>query len=110
MNRWDIYWADVPFEEDCSQKKSRPVIIAKDNSIYVLVIRITSHETRDNDPYDYLLQEWKYANLEKASVVRIRKIAQLKPDAVHDYIGRIHPADALEIQKCMELYRSERRC
>jgi mRNA-degrading endonuclease toxin of MazEF toxin-antitoxin module len=110
MNRWDIYWADVPFEEDSTQIKSRPVIIAKDNSIYALVIRITSQEARTSDPYDYPLHEWQYANLERPSVVRIRKIAQLKPDAIHDYIGRIHPADALEIQKCMDRFLRERTC
>ena len=31
MKRWDIYWADVPYEEDPSISKKRPVIIAKDN-------------------------------------------------------------------------------
>lgn len=36
MNRWDVYWAEVPFEEDPSQRKTRPVIIANDKVAYVL--------------------------------------------------------------------------
>lgn len=108
MNRWDVYWGDVPFEDDPTQIKRRPVIIAKDCAVYVLILRVTSHEARQNDPYDYTLQEWKYANLETESVVRIRKIAQLRPEHVHEYIGRLHPVDILGIQSRMQRYQEDR--
>lgn len=108
MNRWDVYWADMPFEEDSTQKKRRPVIIAKDSIVYVLTLRVTSHDARQNDPYDYPLQFWQHAGLSKESVVRIRKLAQLKPEDIHEKIGQIHSSDALEIQKRMDQYRQER--
>ena len=50
MNRWDVYWADVPFEEDALQGKRRPVVIASDRTVYVLVLRVTSHAARLDDP------------------------------------------------------------
>lgn len=109
MNRWDIYWADVPFEEDPFQSKRRPVIIARNKVIYALVLRVTSHDVRKDDPYDYPLQEWEYANLSKESVVRIRKIAQIKPEHIHEYIGKLHPVDILEIQEHMRKYQESRR-
>ena len=108
MNRWDVYWADVPFDEDKTQNKRRPVIIAKDEKVYVLVIRMTSHEARTYDPYDYTLQKWLFAGLEKASVVRIRKISLIKPESIYGFIGKIHPIDILEIQKRMFRYQKER--
>jgi len=108
MNRWDVYWADVPFDEDKTQNKRRPVIIAKDEEVYVLVIRMTSHEARTYDPYDYTLKEWQFAGLEKASVVRIRKISRLMPESIYGFIGKIHPIDILEIQKRMFRYQKER--
>ena len=108
MNRWEVYWADVPFEEDPSQIKRRPVIIARDNTVYVLTLRVTSHEAREYDPYDYPLQEWQHANLTTASVVRIRKISQLRPDNIHEYIGKLHPVDILGIQNCMQRFIAER--
>ena len=40
MNRWDVYWADVPFEEDALRGKRRPVVIASDRTVYVLVLRL----------------------------------------------------------------------
>ena len=55
MNRWDVYWADVPFEEDALQCKRRPVVIASDRTVYVLVLRVTSHAARLDGPYDYAL-------------------------------------------------------
>ena len=101
MNRWDVYWADMPFEEDAAQVKRCPVVIAKDAIVYVLTLRVTSHEARQADPYDYPLQFWQEAGLKRESVVRVRKLAQIRPEAIHGQIGRIHPADALEIQKLM---------
>ena len=88
MNRGDVYWADVPFEEDVLQGKRRPVVIASDRTVYVVVLRVTSHAARLDDPYDYALQEWRFAGLTKESVVRVRKIAQLRPEAIGEYIGR----------------------
>lgn len=101
MNRWDVYWADMPYEENPSQTKPRPVVIARDQVVYVLTLRVTSHAARQKDPYDYTLQFWQEAGLTKASVVRVSKLAKIKPEAIHERIGSIHPADAIAIQKLM---------
>lgn len=106
MNRWDVYWADAPFEDDPELEKRRPVIIAKDGMVYVLVLRVTSHSARDNT--DYALVEWQYAGLDRPSVVRIRKIAQLNPDKIYGYIGKLHALDIVEIQKRMKAYQAAR--
>ena len=109
MNRWDVYWADVPFEEDALRGKRRPVVIASDRTVYVLVLRVTSHAARLDDPYDYALQEWRFAGLTKESVVRVRKIAQLRPEAIGEYIGRLHPVDILAYRRaCSAFSRSGR--
>lgn len=108
MNRWDVYWADVPFEEDPSQIKRRPVVIARDNTLYVLTLRVTSQAPRPNDSYDVVLQHWQYANLTQPSVVRVKKIAQLRPQSIFDRIGRLHPADIIEIQARMQKLQAER--
>ena len=109
MNRWDVYWADVPFEEYPSQVKTRPVVIARDMTVYVLTLKVTSQDARDYDPYDYPLQYWREAGLTHESVVRIRKLSQLKPDAIKDRIGQLHRVDIVEIQKRMQRYLAENR-
>ena len=99
MNRWDVYWADFPYEEDPAQLKRRPVVVAYDNTVYTIGMRVTSQPPRAYDPYDYPLKYWQEAGLSEASVVRVRKLAQLKPDAIHDRIGRLADADIIEIIK-----------
>ena len=37
------------------QGKRRPVAIASDRTVYVLVLRVTSHAARLDGPYDYAL-------------------------------------------------------
>ena len=108
MNRWDIYWADMPYEDVPVQRKTRPVIIAADKVVYALVLRVTSHAAREDDDYDYAIQEWQYANLSCPSVVRIQKIAQLRPDDIGDYIGHLHITDIVEIQSRMKKLKEER--
>lgn len=105
MNSWDLYWADVPYEEDSTQSKERPVVIIKDIGVILIVMRVTTHEARDGNPFDYPLSDWKSAGLNSPSVVRISKLAQLKPDKIGDYIGRLRSADIVAIQRCMGLYK-----
>ena len=108
MKRWDVYWADVPYEDDPAQSKRRPVVIAKDNTLYVLTLRVTSKGPRENDQYDVVLTQWQFANLAQPSVVRVRKIAQIGPERVFERIGRLHPADIMEIQNRMDKLQAER--
>lgn len=109
MNAWEVYWAAFPYEDNPAQEKIRPVVIAKDNGIYVLTLKITTHDPRDDDEYDCELTYWREANLPYPSVVRLRKLAQLKPTAVQDYVGKLHPADIIDIQIKMKQYRESMR-
>lgn len=108
MKRWDIYWAEVPFEDDPTQTKLRPAIIARDKIETALVIRVTSRGARDCDPYDYEIQDWKAAGLKEPSTVRISKITQILPDKIYDFIGRLSIGDIFEIQRLMDEYKESR--
>lgn len=109
MNRWDIYWADVPFEDNPQLSKIRPVIVCADRKVYVLAVKVTTHEKREINPYDYSLIFWRESGLPSESVVRIDKLSQLPPSAFGSFIGRVNPADAVEIQKRMTQYVQERK-
>lgn len=108
MERWDLYWADVPFEDDPSQKKLRPVVIMRDMVVYVLTLKVTSHDKRENDPYEYELLEWQEAGLYEPSVVRI-KLSQLKPEAFHGRIGRLSAADIAGLLMIIKLYQNKNK-
>ncbi len=108
MRRWEIYWADAPFEDDPSLSKLRPVVILNDKIVYVLASKITSHEARENAAYDYVLIHWEEAGLTKPSVVRVEKLLQLKPEQIKDRIGQLSLVDIAAIQKMMKDYMSRR--
>lgn len=109
MKRWDIYWANFPYEDDPTKQKRRPVVIAKDGTVYVLTLKVTTHEARTHDPYDYPLRYWQESNLPSASVVRVSKLAKLPPSAFGEFIGQIHPYDAIMIQNRMNEFLQNRK-
>ena len=80
MRRWDIYWTDVPYEEDPNIIKRRPVIIAKDKSpTYVLTFKITSKPARECDLGDYPLIYWKESGLrEPRASFKTLKLTKVK--------------------------------
>ena len=108
MKRWEVYWADFPYEDIPGQGKRRPVVITQDKEVYVLTLKVTSQQARANDPYDYPLRYWQEANLPSASVVRVSKLAKLRPEAIKDYIGQLQPFDILRIQTLMRQYLANR--
>lgn len=99
MTRWDVYIADVPFE-DLPRSKVRPVIILEDEVVLIDCLKMTSHPPRDGE---YALQKWQEAGLHKPTTVRISKRLVLPPDAFRKRIGALQPVDIIEIQKRLSL-------
>lgn len=95
MTPWDVYIADVPFE-DLPQSKLRPVIILVDSVLVVDCLKMTSKPPR---PREYALQKWREAGLLKPTTVRISKRLLLNRNSLRKRIGALHPIDILEIQK-----------
>ena len=95
MTPWDIYIANVPFE-DVPQSKLRPVIILKDFVLTADCLKMTSKPPRAGE---YALQKWHEAGLLKPTTVRISKRLLLNHNALLRRIGAVHPIDILEIQK-----------
>ena len=95
MTPWDIYIANVPFE-DIPQSKPRPVIILEDSVLAVDCLKMTSKPPRRGE---YALQKWHEAGLLKPTTVRISKRLLLNHNALLRRIGAVHPIDILEIQK-----------
>lgn len=95
LNQWDVYLADVPFE-DLPRTKVRPVIVLEDSVVIVDCLKMTSQPPR---PGEYVLKYWKEAGLLKQTTVRISKRLELKPQAFRKYLGTVHILDRLEIEK-----------
>lgn len=95
MNRWDIFLADVPFE-DVPQSKVRPVLVLDDAAFLVDCLKMTSHPPRAGE---YVLQRWREAGLHKPTTVRLSKRLLLHPSVFRKHIGSLHAVDIIEISK-----------
>lgn len=92
MKRWEIWYADFPFE-DKGESKDRPVIVINVEPLALLSVKVTSQEVRDADEYDTPIVFWKEAHLPEPFVARISKTIQLSRDKFRRKIGELHPSD-----------------
>ncbi len=97
MNKWDIYIAEVPFEE-IPVTKIRPVLILGDFVAAIDCLKMTSQPPRSGE---YVLKEWKEAGLHKPTTVRIAKRLSLPKGNLRKRIGRLSIVDIAEIQKLL---------
>ena len=99
VTKWDIYIAEVPFE-DLPQSKVRPVIILDESAVLVDCLKMTSQPPRRGE---YTLQKWQEAGLHKPTTVRISKRLSLEKRAFIKRVGSLQPVDIFEIQKLLSL-------
>ena len=95
MKKWDVYMADVPFE-DLPESKVRPVVVLDEETKSVDCLKMTSHPPRAGE---YALQYWKEAGLLKQTTVRLSKRLELPSEAFRKHIWTLHPVDIVEIEK-----------
>ena len=97
MNQFDIYLADVPFE-DVEETKIRPVLILEEKAYLISCLPITSNTSRGED---YVIKKWKDAGLKYPSAIRFLKILELDSSMISKRIGKLHPIDIIEIQRLL---------
>ena len=42
FHRWEVWFADFPFEDDAGRSKDRPVIILSINPLTIATVKVTS--------------------------------------------------------------------
>ena len=97
INQWEVWLAAVRFE-DSTEVKNRPVVVTSSGDVFVLALKVTSHDPRSQWG-EYALQYWKAAGLQKPSTVRIGKRLRLQHGDMIHKIGRLHPLDIVNIQR-----------
>lgn len=97
MEKYDIYYYYVPFQEDKSKGKRRPILIL-DNDIAMPIASITSNLTENE--YIYIINDWKQAGLDHISAIRFDKVILIGRGTVNknDYIGHLSEEDIQKIK------------
>jgi|AGTN01.3.fsa_nt_gi PemK-like protein. len=93
---WDIWLANVKFE-DSDEIKQRPVVIIN-HTAFILCLKVTSNITREECGGNYLIRNWRETGLEMPSVVMLDKAIKIENGDLNKRIGTLHPNDVLLIQ------------
>lgn len=97
IKQWDIWWANVKFEES-DEVKRRPVLIVNPQKVFVVALKMTSRD-RGDSMEEYRVRDWRSSGLSKPTFIRLRQYLRLQNTDIVNYIGRLSPVDILLIQQ-----------
>ena len=95
----EIVWTWVPFEEDHSQGKDRPVLLVGRDGEYLLALMMTSkdHNNREHADSNYLdIGSGPWDLQGRASEVKLNRVIRVRPDAMRRE-GAIMPEDTFRL-------------
>ena len=95
----EIVWTWVPFEEDHSQGKDRPVILVGRDGEYLLALMMTSkdHNNREHADSNYLdIGSGPWDPQGRASEVKLSRVIRVRPDSMRRE-GAIMPEDTFRL-------------
>ena len=98
----EIVWTWVPFEEDHSQGKDRPVLLVGRDGEYLLALMMTSkdHNNREHADSNYLdIGSGPWDPQGRASEVKLNRVIRVRPDAMRRE-GAIMPEDTFRLIEC----------
>lgn len=97
--KWEIWLAEVSFEEDATKSKARPVLILPDG-YDIKVLKITSHSKRNGS--DYSVLKWKEAGLQMPSIIRGNRIILMQQSDFYHRIGKLHIVDITNVKALID--------
>lgn len=95
----EIVWTWVPFEEDHSQGKDRPVLLVGRDGEYLLALMMTSkdHNNREHADSNYLdIGSGPWDPQDRASEVKLNRVIRVRPDSMRRE-GAIMPEDTFRL-------------
>lgn len=98
----EIVWTWVPFEEDHSQGKDRPVLLVGRDGEYLLALMMTSkdHNNREHADPNYLdIGSGPWDPQGRASEVKLNRVIRVRPDSMRRE-GAIMPEDTFRLIEC----------
>ena len=96
IKQWEIWWADVKFEES-DEIKRRPVLVINPQKAFVMSLKMTGTCRGDNSS-EYVVREWKKAGLSKPTFIRLKGYLKLYSKDFHGKIGTLDPLDIYLLQ------------
>lgn len=95
MNKNDIYWAEIHFQDE-DETKVRPALIINESRDSVTVLKITTKGNASD--YQFEIIEWEAAGLLKPSYISFEPTIIVPRDKLGDRIGKLQLADRLRFE------------
>lgn len=104
MKQWDIWEANVPYQEDPTKASVRPVLIIEPTK--VLVLKMTTHQhSEDPKPLEFEVSKWQAAGLTAKTFVQCDRFIELRMDSFTGrQYGRLQAADIIGVQGMMKFH------
>lgn len=96
MAKYDIYFAEFPYEE-IDEVKPRPVLIMGDSVVKITASKITS----TNKPYYYPIIKWREAGLKHKSYIQLDVQKDITENQLYFKIGHLSDIDIENIEKIL---------
>ena len=99
---WEVWHARFNFDGKKGYKY-RPVIVVSVQDNGSLVMMVTSATNKLRLEHDYHLQDWKEAGLDKPSIARADRIAEIPPSyvGIAGRIGRLSARDEMALRELL---------
>lgn len=78
----EIVWTWVPYEEDASQGKDRPVLVVGRDGRTLLGLMLSSNEHRDGQPHWYALGAGPWDRDGRPSWLRLDRVIEVDEDGI----------------------------
>ena len=93
--KWDIWYADIAFEDMPNISKIRPVLIIDSKKPIILTLKMFSHKpfSKYQENNMYLIQEWQKAGLSNPTVINVKSPVWLDLKFFKKKIGVLHAKD-----------------
>ena len=101
-NKWELWWANVAFEDDPTKSKVRPVLVIVPGVAYIISLYVTSKKARTHVEGDYEIRYWRESGLAEPSTIRTLKKLKLESADFSSKIGRLHHTDVRAVMNLLD--------
>ena len=102
MEKFDICWVAIPFEENPSQSKMRPVVVIDPELDLMLTLKLTTN-LRTPVP-NYELEDYPEEGLSKPSTVVLKRYYKASSEGLGDRIGHLTKKDEEGLTELMKKF------
>ena len=102
MEKFDIYWVDIFYEDNPSKFKTRPAVVIDPEKETLLVLKLSTNLLTPVPNYE--LEDYKEEGLKKPSTAVLKYFVKPSPSAIRGFIGHLTKKDEEGLTELMKKF------